>query len=151
MLPSCGPRSESGPSNAGNGSNAVNSTTNTSREPRTNAEELGLIVNLPYESDEAIWKEDAARKKVTAVLRFSPDVAKTIVGQAEKVRPPLDVQIPAESWFPAELVAQSQMSGDANLKGKAYAAKDFYMEPYTDGTITRVDGTDYFVLELTRK
>jgi hypothetical protein len=43
------------------------------------------------------------------------------------------------------------MSGDDSLNGVAYAADSFYQEPFTSGRIVRVDGTDYFVLELSAK
>jgi len=33
----------------------------------------------------------------------------------------------------------------------SYPANAFYLEPYTDGRITRIENTDYFVLELTAK
>ena len=37
------------------------------------------------------------------------------------------------------------------LAGQSYAANAFYQEPYTDGRITHIENTDYFVLELSEK
>jgi hypothetical protein len=34
------------------------------------------------------------------------------------------------------------------LKGAAYAANDFLQSPYNNGKLTRINDTNYFVLEL---
>ena len=118
---------------------------------KTNVEELGVLVNVPYESEEAFWKEDAAHKKVIAVLRFPQGEANRLVEDASKIAPALSATISAETWFPPELIAQSGASGEDSLTGLSYPANVFYLEPYTDGRITRIENTDYFVLELTAK
>lgn len=151
MLQACGLGANGKRAASGNRSSVVNSPKDNSNVAKTNAEELGVLINLPLETEEAVWKEDSARKKVIAVLRFSPADANTIASQAEKMRAPQNIEIPSESWFPAELIAQSEMSGDGNLKGRVYAANDFFQEPYTEGRITRIESTDYFVLELSAK
>lgn len=118
---------------------------------KTNVEELGMLVNVPYESEEAFWKEDPASKKVIAVLRFPKPEASRLIADAEKIGPPRDVSITPETWFPPELIAQSDTSADDLLKGQAYAANSFFQPPYNDGRITRIENTDYFVLELSAK
>lgn len=118
---------------------------------KDDAEELGKIVNLPFAPEETTWREDAAApnpKKLTAVIKFSPEAAAAIARQAENVKPATYSAIEAEAWFPAELIAQSQLSGDETLKGATFAADNFINPPYNQGKITRVDGTNYFVLEL---
>lgn len=136
------------PVNSKTAANSANENTNTTR---TNVEELGLIVNVPYEAEDVAWKEDAAHKKVIAVLRFSPADSAKLVAEAEKIKPAEATNISSESWFPAELIAQSEISGDDNLKGQSYAANQFFQEPYTNGRIVRIETTDYFVLELSAK
>lgn len=116
---------------------------------RTNVEELALLVKVPYESEDIVWKEDAAKKRVIAVLRFSPADANQIVADAEKAGSATKVSLPAESWFPGELIAQSEMSGDGKLNGTAYPANGFFQAPYSNGMITRIEDTDYFVLDVT--
>ena len=110
-----------------------------------------MLVNVPYEVDDVVWKEDAAHKKITAVLHFSKADADKIASGASNRQEPQDVTIPSASWYPTELVAQSEMSGDEGLRGTAYPADSFFMEPYTSGRIVRVHGTDYFVLQLSAK
>ena len=117
----------------------------------TNVEELGVIVNVPYESEDVVWKQSPDRKKVLAVLRFSPADSDRIVAEAVAFGAPAAVTIAAESWFPDELIAQSDVSGDSSLKGLSYPANRFYLDPFSNGRITRVDETDYFILELTAK
>jgi hypothetical protein len=145
----------------GQTANAVN--TNTANSVKDDIEELELTIKMPFHPEEAVWREDLmgkmgdnrvpapTDKKLTAVLRFLKDDAAKVVAQAEKYKPAAPATIPTEKWFPAELIAQSQTSGDETVKGLSYPANDFLNPPYADGKITRIEGTDYFVLELFTK
>ena len=126
-------------------------TTANSNTAKTNVEELGMHVAIPYETDEAVWRQDQDNKKITAVLRLSSQDADKLTKKAESVKPPEPAVVSAEAWFPAELIAQSEMSGDNTVKGTSYAANEFYLPPYTDGKIMRAENTDYFILELVSK
>ena len=148
ILAGCsGSASNSNASNA-NGQPAANANTDA---VKTNAEELGMLVNMNYESEEVYWKDDSARKKITAVIKYTPEVANQVVADAVRVREPENASISPEGWFPPELVAQSEMSGDDTIKGKSYAATVFLQDPYNEGRIIRINDTDYFVLEVGMK
>lgn len=122
-------------------------------------DELETLVNLPFHPEESAWRDDQlgekspgqAHRKLVAVLRFSKADAEKITAMTEKGAKGLSEVINIEPWFPAELVAQSQTSGDETIKGTSFPAAEFLNPPFTDGKITRVDGTDYFVLELFAK
>jgi len=148
MLAGCSGSSTANSNSAAN-ANTEHATANDAA--KTNAEELGMLVNLPYESDEVYWKNDEAKKKITAVLKFAPNEANRLVSDAVRVREPESVSLTPESWFPPELVAQSELSGDDTIKGKSYAATVFLQDPYNEGRIVRIDDTDYFVLEVSAK
>jgi len=135
--------------NSASGSNTQQAAN--SNSVKTNVEELGMLINVPYESDEVFWKDDAAHKKLVAVLKFPPNESSRLIADAEKIRASQNVSISPESWFPPELVAQSDMAGDDTLKGRSYAANAFFQDQYNDGRIVQIDSTDYFVLELTAK
>jgi|CXWL01.1.fsa_nt_gi hypothetical protein len=124
-----------------------NANTQNSKAPNTNVEELGLLVNVQFEVEDVVWKEDATKKTILAVLRFSPADAAKIVAQAETFGQPMPGAISPEQWFPSELIAQSEMSGDNVLKGQTYSADGFLQPPYSKGKLTRIESTDYFVLE----
>jgi hypothetical protein len=125
---------------------------------KDNVEELELTIKLPAHPEEVLWREDKTNtqnnaqatngKKLTAVLKFTAEDAGKIVAQSETYRPATPAQIDTESWFPAELIAQSELSGDETLKGSAYAANDFLQPPFTDGKLTRLENSNYFILEL---
>lgn len=130
--------------------------------PQDGIEELAKIVKLDVIPEEATYLEVAVNarkteanavapneKRLAAVLRFSPENAALVVARAVKYKAAAPSDIDAENWFPAELVAQSQLTGDESLKGTAYEATDFVQAPYRTGKITRINNTDYFVLELT--
>lgn len=130
-----------------------NSTLENANSAKSNVEELGLLVNLPYQpaDEDIVWKSDTANKKLLAVIRFSHEDAKRLVDEASTRQAPLKTALSSETWFPPELIAQSEMSGDDSLNGLAYSADSFFQEPYTAGRIVRIEGTDYFVLELSAK
>lgn len=149
-------------SNASNrAANAANSGNSTS--VKDDVDELEMIIKLPFHPEEAVWREEVlgktgdnrvpapTDKKLVAVLRFSKENSDKIAAQAQTFKPVLNETINTESWFPAELIAQSQTSGDETIKGKTYAANEFLNPPYSEGKITRIEGTEYFVLELFAK
>ncbi|MEO7539994.1 MAG: hypothetical protein ABIV21_08190 [Pyrinomonadaceae bacterium] len=149
----------SSPSCGKSSSNGVNSTATSSANravenaniARTNVEELGVIVNVPYEAEDVVWKEKPDNKRVLAVLRFSPADSNKVVAEAEAFGRAEKVQLSAETWFPDELIAQSDMRGDSVLRGTAYPANRFFQEPFSSGSLIRVEGSDYFILDLTAK
>ncbi len=116
--------------------------------PRTNVEELNLLVKVPYATEDAVWKDYPAEKRVLAVLRFSPQDANAAVAEASKNGAAESATVAVEPWFPGELIAEAEMSGDNSLKGSAYPATAFFQEPYSTGRLTRIEGTDFFVLEV---
>jgi hypothetical protein len=131
--------------------NVESSAASNSNSVKTNIEELGMLVNVPYESDECSFKEFPSQKKIVAVLRFPQNEANRLVADAEKIRPAERVSVAPESWFPAELIAQSETTGDDMLNGQSYAANAFFQDQYNDGRITHIDQTDYFILEISAK
>jgi ABC-type Fe3+-hydroxamate transport system substrate-binding protein len=138
------------PANSNTAANSNSPQTN-SNAARTNVEELGMLVNVPYESEEVFWKDDASHKRIVAVLRFPQGESNRLIADAEKIRPAQNVSVNTESWFPQELIAQSEMTGDDTLNGKSYSANAFYQDAFNDGRIIRINDTDYFVLELNAK
>ena len=63
----------------------------------------------------------------------------------------IQVTIENETWFPDDLIAYGEMSGDDTLKGTSYAANAFLQDPFNEGRVVRIEGTNYFVLEATAK
>ncbi len=138
-----------------------NSNSNTAIIVKDDIEELGKIIKLPAAPEEATYNEftlndrsSAPRtpspngKKLIAVLKFSDENASQIAANAEKYKPAAPADVDAESWFPPELVARSQETGDSALKGVEYAANDFLQAPFINGRLTRINDTNYFILEL---
>lgn len=122
-----------------------------SNSAKTNVEELGMLINVPYETEDIVWKEIVPQKKLVAVIRVSRADADKIVEDVRNIKPPENVTLQSENWFPVELIAQGDVSGDDTLKGVAYSAQPFFQEPFSDGMIVRIDGTEYFVIEMSAK
>ena len=123
-------------------SNAANSS------PNDKVEELAMLVRLPFEPEEVAWKEDATKKQLVAVMRYSPENAGKFSAEIEKMGQPSVEDLPVESWYPAELVAQGELTGESTVKGTSFPADPLLNPPYTKGKITRVDNTDYFILQI---
>jgi hypothetical protein len=145
VLSACGTLSSNDPS-------VTNSNSNQNTKPnasgvRNDVEELGLRVNVPFETEELVWKEFPAEKKLIAIMRFTPEDSAKVVAEAEKVRISTRVDVTSETWFPQELIAQADMTGDDRLAGSSYAGNNFLLPPYTEGSLIRVDNTDYFILQ----
>lgn len=138
-----------------NEANSVNSASNRvaiqGNSARTNLEELSVLVNFPYTAEDVVWKEVAGSKRLIAVLRLSPTDSAKLIADVSSIRSPTVATVSSETWFPPELIAQGEMSGDDSLKGMSYAANNFLQPPYTEGLITRIDRTDYFVLDVAAK
>lgn len=143
----------------GSANTAANSATSTSSNQsnsnansvRSNVEELGLLVTVPYEAEDVVWKEYPSQKRIIAVFRFSPADSTKLIAEAEKFGASEAATVTSETWFPAELTAQSEMTGEDTINGHAYAANQFFQEPYTNGRLVRIDNTDFFVLDVTAK
>ena len=147
MLSGC----DDGQSNAANGTAAVNLQASNSDAPKSNVEELSMLVHVPYEAEDIVWKQDPITRNIVAVFRFSQEDASKLVAEAGRAGSGKAVSVPVEAWYPDELVAQGEMSGDSTLKGTTFPANMFFQEPYNMGRITRVEGVDYFILEISAK
>lgn len=116
-----------------------------------NADELALLINLPFEPVEIAYREsnDKNSRHLTAVLRFSSAEADSITAKADAIKPPQETQVKIEEWFPAELVDRGDVQLETTLPGKTYPANEFFKDPFNSGTLTRIGETDYFVLSMT--
>lgn len=144
MLSACS--SGSLTNNSASGGNSNTRQASNLNSVRNDVEELGLRMNVPFETEELVWKEGVAGKSLIAIMRFTPENSAKVVAEAEKIRPATRVDVTSETWFPPELIAQADMTGDDRLAGSSYAANSFLLPPYTEGTLIRVDNTDYFIV-----
>ena len=145
ILSSCSSRTAN--NNSANAS-AANATNTVQSGPKDNIEELGMLVRLPIEPEEVAWEEKPDQKKLTAVLRFSPETAAKMAAEVAKNGQASADTLTVESWYPNELIAQGELTGESTVKGQSYTAEPFLNPPYTKGKITRVENTDYFILQI---
>ena len=139
----------SAPAGSGNAANSVANSTNMAQTgPKDNVEELGMLVRLPFVPEEVAWEENAQQKKLTAVMRFTPQDAEKMSAEAAKGGQASPDTVTVESWYPNELIAQGELNGESSVKGRSYPAEQFLNPPYTKGKITRVENTDYFILQI---
>ncbi len=124
---------------------------NAANKAKDNADELALMIPLSVEPEDAVWRDEtvAGQRKLTAVLLYTSANADQIAERAAAHGPKQPSSIEPAEWFPAELISQSELSTDSTaLPAEAMPANDFVQAPFTEGKLTRVNGTDYFVLEL---
>ena len=139
----------SSPAGNGNTANSAASSANAAnRGPEDNVEELAMLVRLPIQPEEVAWKEDPQKKSLTAVLRFSPEDASKMAAEIAKNGQPTRESLTVETWYPAELIAQSELTGESTVTGASYPAEPFLNPPYTKGKISQIENTDYFILQI---
>lgn len=148
-----------GTSQGNNTTNTIANAGNVSRQVRANdnAEELGMVIRLPFEPEEAVWIEEpvtgsgseaGSARRLKAVLLFLPNDAEKLIAEAKKQSQPESVEVRVDEWFPSELISKSEMSENQRLRGLRMSAEQFFQTPFNSGTLIDIDGTDYFVLEL---
>lgn len=139
-------------SQGGNTANSANSQTSASNAnrayagPKDNVDELMILLRLPFVPEEVAWEENAENKSLVAVIRFSSEDAAQMAGEAAKAGPSTKENLTVESWYPAELRAQGELTGESIVTGQSYPAGPFLNPPYTKGKITRIENTDYYIL-----
>lgn len=134
--------------NIANGAPAANSSSISKVVPKDNVEEFAILVNLPFEPDEVAWEEEPDNKGMTAVIRFSPESASKMSAELAKLGAGTPETLSVEAWYPTELIAQGELSGESSIKSRSYPAESFLTPPYTKGKIARIENTDYFILRV---
>lgn len=117
------------------------------RKANDKPEELGMVINFTLEPEDIVWVQSP--KKVVAVFRLDEEDTKKLSDQLTAKSPGAARGVNVEDWFPAELIAGGETTGSSSVDGTAFPADDFFQAPFTQGTITRINDTDFFVLELT--
>lgn len=112
------------------------------------AEELGMLINFTLLPEDIVWQQVDSPKKITAVFRLDEEETKKLGDQLAARSQGAAKSVMVEDWFPAELIAGGEATGGSTLDGTAYPADDFYQAPFSQGTITRINNTDFFVLEI---
>jgi hypothetical protein len=148
-LCSCGaaPGTNSNQQNTANGGN----TTNSQNGPNDNVEELRASIQVPFEPEEAVWRitsDKSGRKRLTAVLRLKPEDYKGLSTKAAAAGSGRQVQVSVEPWFPAELIAMSETTGENTVPATSYPANEFFQAPFNSGAVSLVSDTDYIIIEL---
>lgn len=127
-------------------------------KPETNddPEEFAKLVTLPAQPVDVIWIEEAVGnpanptdRKLRAAVRFKTEDTTRIIESAKKFSPAEPFKLDAEDWFPDEIIAQTQTSGDQSLDASVYHANDFLMAPFQDGRLIKIERSDFIILELT--
>ena len=112
------------------------------------AEELGMLLNFALEPEDIVWHQNEKQKKIVAVFRLDEENTKKLTDQLAARSPGSAKSVTVEDWFPPELIAGGEATDASTVDGTAYPADDFYQPPFSLGTITRINNTDFFVIEV---
>ena len=111
-------------------------------------EELGMLINFTLEPEDIAWQQSESPKRIVAVFRMDTEDTKKLIDQLTARSQGAPKSIAVEDWFPPELVAGGEATDASTVDGTAYPADDFYQPPFSQGTITRINNTDFFVIEI---
>ena len=109
------------------------------------------MIRVPIEPEEVVWRifpDGQNGQRLVAVFRLSPEASKSFATNMNATGGGHSVQVNVEQWFPAELIAMGETTGEMAVNGKAFPANDYYQSPFNIGTITAIPETDYVILEL---
>lgn len=107
-----------------------------------------MLINFTLEPEDIVWQHSESPKKIVAVFRLEPEDTKKLADQLSSKGEGAARSVNVEDWFPTELIAGGESTGGSSVDGTAFPADEFFQAPFTQGTITRVNDTDFFVLEL---
>ena len=141
----------SAPANNGQQNTNTANVSNSQAGPNDNVEELRSSIQVPVEPEEVAWRivsDKDGRKRLTAVLRLKPEDFKALSVRASAPGPGKKVEASVEQWFPAELIAMSETTGEMAVPATSYPANEFFQAPFSAGTVSLIDDTDYIILEL---
>lgn len=142
------------------------STSNTSADSaqaltNDDLEELQGLVYLPVDPDEVSWRErpltesEAASagskegaSRLVAVLRYEGDNAQKFSTSLAGLGKGEPGTAAVETWYPAELIAKGQTGTEETVKVTKYSADSYAKPPYRKGRLFRVEGIDFYILEL---
>ncbi len=139
----------------------MNQSTARNIEIKTDIESLRDKINLPREPVEVQWTEEIfdnskgaapapSDQRLTALLRYDSQTAAELTRQ-------LDVQSAEKSlgnaeikdWFPTDVKnLATEINGKTKLVGAKFSPAEFYRGAYRNGTLIRVNDSNYFVLSL---
>ena len=108
-------------------------------------------MQIPFEPEEVVWRVAAdkdGRKRLTAIMRLTPEDYKALSARASAAGPGRPVQVSVEQWSPPELIALSETTGEMTVTGTSYPANEFFQAPFNSGTVTLINDTDYVIVEL---
>ncbi|MEO5859277.1 MAG: hypothetical protein ABIR33_10045 [Pyrinomonadaceae bacterium] len=134
--------------NSASANAAANRVASVPKKANDKAEELGLLINFTIEPEDIVWQQIDSPKKIVAVFRLDEEATKKLLEQLAARSQGAAKSVTVEDWFPAELIAGGENTGSSAVDGTAYPADDFYQAPFSQGTITRINDTDFFVLEI---
>jgi len=141
----------SAPANNGQQNTNTANISNSQASPNDNVEELRSSIQVPVEPEEVAWRivsDKDGRKRLTAVLRLKPEDFKALSVRASTPGPGKKVEASVEQWFPAELIAMSETTGEMAVPATSYPANEFFQAPFNAGTVSLIDDTDYVIVEL---
>jgi hypothetical protein len=136
---------------AGNSSSANaegNRVASVPKKANDKPEELAMLLNFTLEPEDIVWLQSESPKRIVAVFRLDDEDTRKLMSQLSARSQGAPKSINVEDWFPPELVAGGEETAASTVDGTAYPADDFYQAPFSQGTITRINNTDFFVLEI---
>lgn len=130
-----------------------NTNSSNTNRPNDSVEELRSLINLPIEPQEVIWRVQSVppTERLLAVIRVSPEQFVSFSKRLSSSENGKPIQVTVEPWFPPELIAMSETTGEKNIEGISYPANEFFQAPYSEGTVSVIPETDYIIVYLRKR
>lgn len=139
----------------------LQNTENTEEKVSTDIDQLAENINLPVRPEQVFWKKKIMNNEgsdvpgpndylLIAVLKYSDaDIEKLEEETGYSKNESANGVAEIEEWFPADLKASAkETDGEKSLTGEKYDAATFARSPFNNGSLLRIEKSNYFVLKL---
>lgn len=154
LLNSCNGSTNNNSNSSANANSASNNSNDASPPQNDNVEDLRSMVKISFDPEEVVWRtldtKEKGKRLLTVVL-LSPADHKALESRLNAFGDARTVSVNVEQWFPTELIAMGDASGESVVSGKAYPATEFFLPPFVVGEAILIPETDYLVLDVTEK
>ena len=124
---------------------------------QTNIDALAAVINLPVRPTAAAWLEiplgnpdnrapGPTDYRLDAFLTYSAEEAARVLEQVGGESNGRNKTLPTEAWWPTQVLEQATEGGRISVR--QYGGTSFLRSPFTQGTLSQIDGTDQFLLTL---
>jgi len=145
--------SNDNPQLAANANSTSGNATDVSKSPNDDIEDLRANINVQFEPEEVSWRivtNPKGGERLIAVFRLSAADAAAFAARSGAKGSHNSTDVGVENWFPPELKAMGETTGESTINGVSIPVNEFLRAPFNEGQAYVIPDSDYLIVELHR-